>query len=53
MGALQNRIKEIGLEEQANNGNSVKAQLIVDIGKATTIAQLKTLLIQLVQGLDK
>ena len=52
MGALQDKVKALGLEKKANQGKADKAALIAEIGKVTTVGQLKALLIKLVQMLD-
>lgn len=52
MGALEDKIKTLGLDAKANQGKSAKAQMIADIGKCTTVGQLKAELIKLVQMFD-
>lgn len=43
----------MGLQDKANKNKADKATLIAEIGKATTVGQLKALMIQLVLMLDK
>lgn len=52
MDALQKKIKSLGLEEKANKCKSDKNALKTEVNKATTVAQLKTVIAKILDTLD-